>query len=84
LESEFGGLPTLGDYLYNSLIKKHVESNDIPPAVKLEIQNILDNLNKGVLSKNKSQVTKDLENIAFLIFKNSFNLMPRLMRKANT
>ncbi len=80
---ESTGLPTLGDYLYNSLIKKHVESNDIPPAVKLQIQNILDNLNNSVTSKNKGQVTKDLENIAFLIFKNSFNLMPRLMRKDN-
>lgn len=81
LESD--GLPTLGDYLYSNLIKKHVESNDLPPAVKLEIQTILDNLNKSLGTKNKGQLTKDIERIAFLIFKNSFNLMPRLMRKAN-
>lgn len=78
LESE--GLPTLGDYLYNNLVRKHVEANNLPPAVKVQISQILDNLHKNVGNKNKTQLTNDIENMALLIFKNSYNLMPRLMR----
>lgn len=80
LESET--LPTLGDYLYNNLVKKHVESNNLPPIVKSQINDILSNLHKNVGNKDKTQLTRDIENMALLIFKNSYNLMPRLMRKS--
>jgi hypothetical protein len=80
LESET--LPSLGDYLYNNLVKKHVESNNLPPTVKSQINDILSNLHKNVDNKDKTQLTRDIENMALLIFKNSYNLMPRLMRKS--
>lgn len=78
LESQ--NLPTLGDYLYHNIVKKHIEANNLSPVVRQQIIQILDNLHKSVDSKNKTQLTNDIENMAFLIFKNSYNLMPRLMR----
>ena len=74
-------LPSLGDFLYNNLLKKHLETNNLPAAVKAEVMSILNNLHKNVNNKDKTQLTRDIEQMALLIFKNSYNLMPRLLRK---
>lgn len=74
-------LPTLGDFLYKNLVRKHLESNNLPPAVKADVIGILDNLHKNIYNKDKTKLTRDIETMALLIFKNSYNLMPRLMRK---
>lgn len=74
-------LPSLGDFLYNNLLKKHIETNNLPAAVKAEVLSILNNLHKNVNNKDKTQLTRDIEQMALLIFKNSYNLMPRLLRK---
>lgn len=77
---ESNGLPTLGQFLYNSLVKKHIDANELPEIVKRQIEEILNNLQNHVVAKNKTQLTKDIETIASLIFNNSYNLMPRLLR----
>ena len=74
-------LPSLGDFLYNNLLKKHLETNNLPAAVKAEVMSILNNLHKNVNNKDKTQLTRDIEQMALLIFKNSYNLIPRLLRK---
>ena len=78
---EAESLPNLGDFLYNNLLKKHIETNNLPAAVKAEVLSILNNLHKNVNNKDKTQLTRDIEQMALLIFKNSYNLMPRLLRK---
>lgn len=76
------GMPTLGQYLYTNVIKKQEDASDLQPEVRQEIQKILNRVDQNVVSKNKTQLTKDFEQIAYLIFANSYNLMPRLLRKS--
>lgn len=74
--------PTLGQYLYANVIKRQEDASDLKPEVRQEIQKILDRVDQSVVSKNSTQLTKDFEQIAYLIFANSYNLMPRLLRKS--